>query len=290
MRVAITGANGRLGGTLCRVWADRFEILPLTRAEADLRDPVAFESALADLAFDAVVNCAAATDVDGCEREAEAAERINAHAPACLARLCTRRGIRMIHLSTDYVFDGTKPTPYDESDAPNPQGVYGRTKALGEEHVLQASPRHAVVRVSWVFGPEKPSFVDAILARAGKEERVEAIGDKISSPTYAVDVAAWLLPLLEQPNRPGGIYHAANAGGCSWRDYGEAAIREAIRLGVPMKTDTVDAIALADMKQFIAPRPKNSELACRRLREELGVTPRPWQEAVRDFVAAKYGG
>jgi len=288
MKVAIFGANGRLGASLCKRWGELFELVPVTRSEANLDDPMAFEAAVDAMEFDIAVNCAAATNVDGCEKEPGAAERINVQSPACLARLCTRRGVRMIHVSTDYVFDGTRPEPYLEQDEPNPLGVYGRTKKAGEDHVLQASPRHAVVRVSWVFGPEKPSFVDAILERAMNEEKVEAIGDKISSPTYTIDLADWLEPLVADPESPGGIYHACNTGRCSWRDYGEFAIREAIDLGVPMKTDTVESIPLDSMKTFVAPRPRWSALACPRLERELGVTPRAWQEAVSDFVRHKF--
>jgi len=289
MKVAIFGANGRLGQTLCKLWGEEFEILPVTRAEANLDDPVAFETAADAMEFDVAVNCAAATNVDGCEKDPESAERINSHSPACLARLCTRRGVRLIHISTDYVFDGQKLEPYLEDDRPNPLGVYGRTKKSGEDHVLQASPRHAVVRVSWVFGPEKPSFIDAILKRAQEEETIEAIGDKTSSPSYAIDLADWLKPLAADASLPGGIYHACNSGVCSWRDYGEYAIRQAIALGVPMKTDTVGFIPLDSMDKFIAPRPRQSALASPRLEQNLGMTPRPWQEAVADFVRRKFG-
>ncbi|MCE9541976.1 MAG: NAD(P)-dependent oxidoreductase, partial [Verrucomicrobia bacterium] len=166
MKVLILGSNGRLGSSLVRRWATLpdAEVIALTRTQVDLSDPEKAEAGLSTVAFgagDVVVNCAAATDVDGCEHDHDLARQINAESPGRIARLCAERGARLVHIGTDYVFDGELDRPYTEEDVPNPLSHYGVTKLEGDRAVLAASPLHAVVRISWVCGPDKPSFVDA---------------------------------------------------------------------------------------------------------------------------------
>jgi dTDP-4-dehydrorhamnose reductase len=139
------------------------------------------------------------------------------------------------------------------------------------------------VRVSWVFGPAKPSFIDAILKRARTESRVEAVEDKFSCPTYAEDCAVWLAPFLD-PTTPGGLYHACNSGSCSWREYGQKALELAAAAGIPLATTHVDGIRLADMKQFVAPRPVHTVLDTSKLARTTGIAPRPWQDALKDHI------
>ena len=284
MKVLILGANGRLGSSLVRHWNSRpgTEVVALTRAQVDLSDPEKAEASLAGIAFgkgDAVVNCAAATDVDGCERDREAAHRINAEAPGRIARLCTARGARLIHIGTDYVFDGNLDRPYTEEDEPRPLSHYGATKLDGDREVLAAGADHCVVRVSWVFGPDKPSFVDAIVKRALTVPEAAAVHDKTSAPSYTEDMAIWLEALLN-PSVPGGIYHLCNGGTCSWRDYGEYALECAKANGIPVLTTTVAPLKLSDMKNFIAVRPPKTPLDTGKFTRVTGITPRPWREAV----------
>jgi dTDP-4-dehydrorhamnose reductase len=144
-----------------------------------------------------------------------------------------------------------------------------------------------VVRVSWVFGPAKPSFVDALISRAQTEDHVEAIADKFSSPTSAVDTAGWMEPFFDL-ELPGGLYHACNAGDCSWQEYGAYALAFASEAGVPVRTTTVAPIRLADMKQFIAPRPIFSILSTRKLTSVTGISPRHWRDALRDYIFKKH--
>jgi dTDP-4-dehydrorhamnose reductase len=196
-------------------------------------------------------------------------------------------GARFIHFSTDYVFDGRHSAPYTEDDAPNPLGWYGQTKLDGESAVLADAQSHLVVRVSWVFGPDKPGFPDMILDRARTNPHVEAVADKFSSPTYACDVAGWLEPFFD-PSLPGGLYHACNSGECSWRDYGEHALRCAAEAGLPLSTTEVAPLLLKDMKAFKAPRPAHTILSTEKLTRVTGISPRPWQIALREYIQEKY--
>ena len=153
------------------------------------------------------------------------------------------------------------------------------TKLEGDLEVLAASPGHCVVRVSWVFGPDKPSFVDAIVKRALTSPEAAAVHDKTSAPSYTEDMAIWLAEFLK-PSVPGGIYHLCNGGTCSWRDYGEYALECAKANGVPVLTTTVAPLKLSDMKNFIAVRPPKTPLDTGKFTRVTGITPRPWQEAV----------
>jgi len=286
MKILILGSNGRLGTALVRRWKNLpdTEVIALTRAQVDLSDPEKAEAALAAISFgagDVVVNCAAATDVDGCERDREGARRINAETPGRIARLCAARSARLVHIGTDYVYDGSLDRPYAEEDEPNPLSHYGSTKLEGDREVLGASPDHCVVRVSWVFGPDKPSFVDAIVKRALTSPEAAAVHDKTSSPAYTEDLAVWLAEFLK-PSMPGGIYHLCNSGTCSWRDYGEYALHCAKESGHPVLTTSVAPLKLSDMKAFVAVRPPRTPMDTAKFTRITGIRPRPWQEAVRE--------
>ena len=201
-----------------------------------------------------MINAAAATNVDWCEQHEADANLINARAVAELGAICAERGARCLHISTDYVFDGLASRPYCEEDPAIPISVYGKSKLLGEELLLQAHPNHLVIRVSWVFGPDKPSFIDWALDQALSGETLSAIDDKVSSPTYTLDFVQWIRPLLfELPI--GGILHLCNPDGCTWREYAQWAIDGARQEGIRFKTQEVQPITLDSMPTFIARRP-----------------------------------
>lgn len=284
MKIAILGSRGRLGGALVRKWKDSHEVHGFARPEFDLLDAKSIRKCLVD-PFDWVVNCAANTNVDGCEKQPEEARLANTVAARQVAELCAKSGSRLIHISTDYVFDGRSKEPYDEQAKPSPLSVYGRSKADGEFGVLAALPEALVVRVSWVFGPEKPSFVDMLLGRALAQDKVAAIADKWSTPTYTDDLADWLGALIAA-DAPGGVYHLCNSGACTWRDYGEYALECAVAQGLPVKTAKVAPLAIRDMEAFVAERPVHTVMSTSRFSDLLKITPRPWQEAVREYIAA----
>jgi dTDP-4-dehydrorhamnose reductase len=285
-RIAIVGKNGRLGAALCRALADTYHVLPYGRQELDLAKPIPEQ--LGDAKFDLLINAAAVTNVDWCERHAVEAGLVNACAVAEFGAIAAERGVRCLHVSTDYVFDGLASRPYGEEDPAIPISVYGKTKRLGEEFLLEAGPDHLVIRVSWVFGPDKPSFVDWALEQALSRETLSAIDDKFSSPTYTLDFVQWIRPLLfDLPI--GGILHLCNPGGCTWREYAQWAIDVAREEeGINFKTHKVQPISLDSMSAFIARRPVYTVLSTEKYMNITGLSTRPWKKAVRDFVRMKF--
>ena len=288
--IVIVGSGGRLGAALLREWrAAGDEVLGLNRALLDLRDFRQIHERLEPLDFDVLVNCAALTDVDRCEREPEEAFRINAGAVAAMADTCARKKARCMHVSTDYVFDGRKVQPYTEEDEPRPISKYGESKLKGEQCLHAVSDNHLVVRVSWLFGPDRPSFVDQILQRAIEHESVEAIADKVSAPTSTLDAARLLRPFLTDVPI-GGVVHLCNTGACSWQEYGQHVLDCAARAGLPLRARTVAPLKLAGMKSFVAKRPVQTSLSTDKLTQLIGVKPRSWQEAVEDYIRTYWTG
>src|SRR5436190_15041403 len=189
MKIVIIGAGGRLGASLMREYRNKFEVAGFDHAQLDLADLDGVRMKLRTADFDVLINAAAFTNVDLCETQRDLAFLINAEAPRVLAKISQDKGANLVHFSTDYVFDGVKREPYTESDSANPISVYGESKRAGEENILAVSDRHLVMRVSWIFGPDRPSFIDAVIRRAQENEQVDAVADKFSAPTYTLDIA-----------------------------------------------------------------------------------------------------
>ena len=284
MRIIVTGAGGRLGAALVREWrATGLDVVGFSRQELDLAQPAQMRATLDAVEFGVLVNCAAQTNVDRCETERDEATQINAHAVRTLAEICKAKGARCVQISTDYVFDGAKTSPYTEEDPVVPISHYGESKRAGELAALEVSADNLAVRVSWVFGPDRPSFLDGIVQRALTEEKVEAIADKIAVPTYTLDAAQLLRPLLfDVP--AGGVLHVCNGGSCTWQEYGQFALDCAAEAGMPLKARTVDPLKMADLKAFIAKRPPNTAMSTARLTKLTGQQPRDWREAVREYI------
>ncbi len=287
-RIIITGANGRLGAALVREWRSLgINVTGFGRAELDLASGSAISRKLDSEDFAVLVHCAAQTNVDRCETENDEAFTLNAEAPTIIADACRRKGARLIHISTDYVFDGAKDGPYTEQDAAIPISIYGASKRAGESGVLAATAGEALVaRVSWVFGPDRPSFVDQIVKNAVEKNEVAAIADKIAVPTYTLDAAAMLRPFLFE-NTASGLLHLCNAGSCTWQEYGQWALDCAAEAGAVLKTHTVAPLKMADLKAFIARRPPNTAMSTDRLTALTGIQPRPWRDAVREYITAQ---
>ena len=286
-RIVVTGAGGRLGAALVREWrAAGEEVVALGRADFDLSNPAQMQAVLAGLDFGVLVNCAAQTNVDRCETHPDEAMQINAEAVRVIAGHCARKGSRCVHISTDYVFDGTKTTPYTEEDPVVPISQYGASKRAGELALLEASERHLAVRVSWVFGPDRPSFVDQILQKARTETKLAAVADKVAVPSYTLDAAVLLRPLLfEVP--AGGVVHLCNTGACTWQEYGQFAIDCALAAGEKLQGTVVEPLKMADLKAFIARRPVYTAMSTAKLTRLTGLTPRSWQEAVSAYIGGK---
>ena len=220
MRVAIAGAGGMLGQDLVEACVGRGqEVFALSRAALDVTDEVACEDVMAHLHPDAVLNCAAWTDVDGAEADEAGAMAVNEIGAGNVAAAAGRHGARVAYVSSDYVFDGSKRTPYVESDLPAPLSAYGRSKAAGETATAFANDRHMVVRSSWLFGTRGSNFVETMLRLAREQPEVVVVSDQVGAPTYTRHLAAALAELIETDQY--GIHHVAAAGQCSWFDYAQ---------------------------------------------------------------------
>ncbi len=242
-----------------REYRDKFDLVGFDHDDLDLGNEKEIADLLVPLDFELLINTAALTNVDYCETHREEAFRINAEAPRLLAEICQNKNAKLIHFSTDYVFDGEKREPYSEEDEARPISVYGESKRQGEKNVLAvgeadsfpATTGPLVVRVSWVFGPDRPSFVDAIIKRARESEHVDAIADKFATPTYTRDIAEMLPRFFPWHRLPADvpeiigkmqmprILHFANAGECSWQEYGQWALDCCREQGVALKAKEV---------------------------------------------------
>jgi dTDP-4-dehydrorhamnose reductase len=284
MKIAIIGPNGRLGAALVREYQRDYEVTSYDRSQFDLGQIDHVRSVLCKAKFELLINCAALTNVDYCESHREEAFVVNAETPRLLAEIANEKSARLVHFSTDYVFDGKKTGPYVEEDKAVPLSVYGESKLEGERRVLDASSQHLVVRLSWVFGPDKPSFIDQIIQRARENDVITAVADKFSAPTYTINVGGWLRLAIDK--NANGTLHLANNGGCSWQEWAQYAIDVCRSLGLPLKAERVGAVSLADMKNFVARRPVHTVLSSAKFTALTGVQPRHWREAVAAYISA----
>jgi len=289
MKMVVLGTGGRLGAALLREYGDKFDAAGFDRSQLDLSDLDGVREKLGETNFDLLINAAGFTKVDLCETHPDRAFLINAEALGVLAEICSEKSARLIHFSTDYVFNGEKREPYTEEDEAAPISVYGESKLAGEKNVLAAicQDRNLVVRVSWVFGPDRPSFVDAMIKQAQENERVEAIADKFSAPTYTQDIAR-ALPQFFDREVEGGILHFANAGQCSWQEYAQWALDCCHNAGLPLRARTVGADKLKNIANWIARRPVYSVLSTAKYTKLTDTSPRTWREAVSDYITRFY--
>ena len=275
----VTGASGLVGRALVsHVAAEGETVVGFDHATLDITNSSAIESTFTAERPDVVVNCAAWTDVDGCESDRRHAMAANAEGPELLARGCREIEALFITISTDYVFDGAKEGFYTQSDEPNPLSVYGVSKVDGERRAVAAWDRTIVVRSGYIFGSGGTNFLSTLIPRASRGDRLTAITDMIGTPTYAADLAARIYELARL-DRP-AIYHVVNAGdGASFADFAACALEKAGLDGDLLQLTTLDSLKRP------APRPRNSRLRCL-LSEELGLEPLPfWQDSVAQFVA-----
>jgi dTDP-4-dehydrorhamnose reductase len=280
-RFLVTGALGQLGRSLVTLLGPRVAWSG-GRAELDVRDPEAVRRLVAEVGPEVVVNASAYNKVDAAESEVQEALAVNAAGPAHLAQACRLAGALLVHVSTDYVFDGASGRPYAEGDPPGPINAYGVSKLAGEAMVASSGCQHLVVRTSGVFGAggsrgKGGSFVDRILARARSGEALRVVTDQVFSPTYAPDLARGILALVDHGAR--GLFHVTNAGECSWHAFAKAALR---RAGLDAPVEEIRAADLA----LPARRPAHSVLSNARY-ASLGMPMlRPWTAALEDFVSA----
>jgi dTDP-4-dehydrorhamnose reductase len=257
------------------------------RAALDICEARSIERALSQIEPSVVINSAAYTAVDKAETDVERAFALNRDGARMLAEAAAKRGIPIIHMSTDYVFDGSKADPYVEDDETAPATVFGRSKLEGEAVVRSANPRHVILRTAWIYSPTGRNFVKSMLEQAASRDRVRVVDDQRGSPTYAPHLVAAILDVARQlsgrkgADGPWGVYNAAGTGTTTWRSFAEEVFRRSAALGGPVAE--VEPIASADYPTP-APRPANSQLDCSKLERTFGLRLPPWREGVAECV------
>ncbi|RTR36401.1 dTDP-4-dehydrorhamnose reductase [Robertmurraya yapensis] len=276
MKVLVTGVNGQLGYDVVRKLEEKhYEVVAAGRDQLDIANEENVESYIGEVKPHAIIHCAAYTNVDGAEEDKDTAYRVNGLGTKYLARAAQKVGAKMVFVSTDYVFDGNGDSPYEVDHPTNPLGTYGESKLAGENFLEEHLTRHFIVRTSWVFGINGNNFVKTML-RLGKERgEVGVVHDQVGSPTYTVDLAGFLVELVESEEY--GTYHASNSGICSWYEFAVEIFKQA---GLDVKVNQLTT------EQFPRPaaRPQYSVLSTRKV-EEKGFTPlRAWKEALAAYL------
>lgn len=287
MRILLTGKNGQVGFELQRALAPLGEIVAVDHHECDLADAGAIRKLVADVAPRIIVNPAAYTAVDKAESEPELALAINGTAPGVFGQEAARQGALVVHYSTDYVFDGSKQGAYTEEDSPNPQSVYGRTKLVGEQALLQSGADCLIFRTSWVFGAHGGNFAKTMLRLAAERDVLKIVGDQYGAPTSAAllaDVTAQILGRYQREDRAGfpfGLYHLVAGGLTTWHAYAQAVVKAAEAAGKSLKVKVDDIVSIATSDYPLpASRPANSELDTRRLQAAFGLRLPEWQNGL----------
>lgn len=270
--ILIIGANGMLGQDLMQILSG--DIRGVDIGEIDITSPDSVKRVLLTLKPAVIINAAAYTDVDGCETNRELAMRVNGEGVGNLACVAAEIGARLVQISTDYVFDGGKGSPYLEDDPANPLNVYGETKLAGEVNARLA-PGFLLVRTQWLYGAHGKNFVETMLRLAGGKTELSVVDDQIGSPTWTVDLSLAIRALLEKERS--GVYHVANAGHCSWNEFARTIFSET---GIEI---TVKRMTTQELNRP-AVRPLYSTLDCGKLIRDTGFQPEPWQDALRKYL------
>ena len=282
LRALVLGAGGQLGRACMESVPEQVTAQGLTRSECDITDAAALKQTMGDLLPQVVINAAAYTAVDQAEVDIDAARAVNADAPALIADLCVQHNARLIHLSTDFVFDGRGHRPYLPDAQPSPLGVYGQTKWQGEEAVLQRGARSAILRTSWVYAPRGHNFLLTMLRLMRDRGEVKVVSDQIGSPTSTQSLAeiCWALALHQEA---AGIFHWSDAGAISWYDFACAIREEALSLGLLSQPVVVEPIS-SEAFPTKARRPAYSVLDVGATCAAIGVSQRPWRESLCDVL------
>ncbi|MEQ8160723.1 MAG: dTDP-4-dehydrorhamnose reductase [Smithellaceae bacterium] len=276
MKILLLGHKGMLGSDLLLRLRRKHEVIGLDKEEIDITSLPACEEAVQENEPDIVINAAAYTNVDGCENAQRECFAVNAEAVMNIAGSCRKKNIRIVHFSTDYVFDGSGSEPYKEDDSCNPLNVYGTSKLAGENYLRELSDNYILIRTAWLYGKNGKNFVRTILDKAATTDKLEVVDDQIGSPTYTRDLAVAVDLLLERNIK--GIFHITNRGNCSWFQFACKILQAGGITGVqvlPIKTD-----------QLMRParRPCYSVLSMQKFIAATGKTMQPWQLALQDYL------
>jgi len=291
LKILITGSKGQLGWELVRQSKDfGFEVLAIDLPELDITDPFQVENMVAESQASLVINAAAYTNVDKAETEQELAFAVNTYGPANLAGSCAKADIPLIQISTDFVFDGKKGTPYIESDPVSPLSVYAKSKADGDNKVRSHIKEHIILRTSWLYGVHGQNFVKTML-RLGKEKKIiKIVADQFGSPTSATDLAEALLTIADRIQNGSrvdwGTYHYCGHGVTTWHRFAEK-IFEITRKYESIRITNVEPVTTAGYPAK-AKRPPFSALDCSLIKKHFGITPKPWQESLKIMIDRIY--
>lgn len=285
-RLLLLGANGQVGQELRPLLDSLGETIALDRTQVDFSQPEQLRQRVLKTRPDVIINAAAYTAVDRAETEADLAQTVNAIAPAILAQTARELGSGLIHISTDYVFDGNHSRPYLETNPTHPLSVYGQSKLAGEVGIRANCNFHLIVRTAWVYGAlGKANFVKTMLRLGAEREELRVVADQIGSPTWARDLAGAIVQLLPHfTPELAGTYHYTNSGVASWYDFAVAIFEEARSLGFPLKVERVKPITTAEYPTP-AHRPAYSVLACAKITAVLGTHPPHWRASLRSMLA-----
>ena len=291
--VALIGANGMLASMVKKKAPPNYALHLFDLPQFDMTNQVQVMETISNLAPDIIINCAAYTNVDGAESEQNLAHLVNGKAVSYLAKAAQENESLLIHISTDYVFDGQKIGPYQETDVTKPKSVYGRSKLAGESAILEnALKEYFILRTSWLYGPNGKNFVETILRLAAEREELKVIDDQIGSPTYTGDLADAIFNLLEasfadQTNQQlFGIYHFANSGQCSWYEFACEIISMAKVYGLPLKVKKIMPISTAEYP-LPAKRPANSVFDKAKYKNATGADIPDWRESLNTYFSLR---
>ncbi|MEH2418596.1 dTDP-4-dehydrorhamnose reductase [Nostoc sp.] len=283
--ILLIGSNGQVGKELQQILPDYGDIISVARPTIDLVQPDTLRNVIRSKQPQIIINAAAYTAVDKAESEPELASAINAIAPLIIAEESQKLGAFLIHISTDYVFDGNGCNPYQENYATNPLSVYGKTKLAGEEAIRETCAHHLILRTAWVYGTfGKSNFVKTMLRLGAERQEIRVVADQIGSPTWAQDIAAVIAQMIPQLTPEiSGTYHYTNSGLASWYDFAVAIFEEAQQLGFPLKVERIVPITTAEYPTP-ARRPPYSILACGKISAILGTYPPHWRQRLRQML------
>jgi dTDP-4-dehydrorhamnose reductase len=288
MKILFTGANGQLGHEIKRAALKReISVEGLTRQKLDITQPDSIKAAILRCNPTIVINCAAYTAVDKAENEPELAFAVNQDGPAYLAKVCSDHDIALIHISTDYVYDGSKNSAYLESDSIAPINVYGKSKAAGESKIVLGLKKHIIIRTSWLYGCHGNNFVKTMLRLGREREQIGVVDDQFGCPTHAVDLAEVILTVASVISKGDfsgwGIYHFANRGIVSWYEFAKA-IFEIAGKSIDLKLTQLNALT-TDQYPTAAARPVYSVLSVKKIRQEFGIDPPFYLNSLKEMMS-----
>jgi len=293
-QILLTGITGQLGQELQRTLLPLGNVIATGRGGIDLAQPMGIRQAIREIKPDLIVNAAAYTAVDKAETKTELAQSINAVAPLIMAEEAQRLRASIVHISTDYIFDGLKNTPYTEEDTPNPISVYGESKLAGEEGIRQGCDRHTILRTAWVYGAfGKTNFVKTMLRLGAERDEIRVVADQVGTPTWARDIAKAITQLSQlnlektQEPPPGKTYHFTNSGIASWYDFAITIFEEARKLGYKLKVQRVVPITTSEYPT-LAQRPPYSVLSHQKISAVLGSYPPHWRQGIQQTLLELY--